>query len=350
MYYARHLYSTGKVKMPRTRPFSRLIASALVLVLALAAAACGGSSGSDEDTISLIGYSTPKEAYAKLTEAFKQTPDGDGVSFQQSFAASGEQSRAVASGLPADVVALSLQPDVDKLVEPKKVAADWNKDQYDGFVTRSVVVLAVRKGNPKGIRRWEDLTKDGVEVIEPNPFTSGGARWNVMAAYGSQTVQGKSDEEAQQFLEDLFDNVTVQDKSARDSLQTFGSGKGDVLLAYENEAIAAQKKGVELEYVIPDQTILIENPIAITEEGKDNEKAAKFLEFLRSEAGQKIFVDEGYRPVLDSANDPRKFPTPKQLFEIDEFGGWGPVNDKFFDPDKGVMAQINKAKGVSTGG
>ena len=197
MYYAPHLYSTGKVKMPRTRSLYRLIASALVVVLALAAAACGGSSGSDDVRVSLIGYSTPKEAYAKLTEAFKQTPDGDGVSFQQSFAASGEQSRAVASGLPADIVALSLQPDVDKLVEPKKVAADWNKDQYDGFVTRSVVVLAVRKGNPKGIKAWEDLTRDGVEVIEPNPFTSGGARWNVMAAYGSQTVQGKSDEEAQ---------------------------------------------------------------------------------------------------------------------------------------------------------
>ena len=330
---------------------NRLIASALVLVLALVAAACGGSSGDGDDTVSLIAYSTPKEAYAKLTEEFKKTARRRGHDASSSHSrASGEQSRAVASGLPADIVALSLQPDVDKLVEPKKVAADWNKDQYDGFVTNSVVVLAVRKGNPKNIKRWEDLTKDGVEVIEPNPFTSGGARWNVMAAYGSQTVQGKSDAEAQQFLKDLFDNVTVQDKSARDSLQTFGSGKGDVLLAYENEAIAAQKKGVELEYVIPDQTILIENPIAVTEEGKDKERATKFLEFLRSEAGQKIFVEEGYRPVLESVNDPQKFPQPKQLFEIDEFGGWGPVNEKFFDPDKGVMAEINKEKGVSTGG
>jgi sulfate/thiosulfate transport system substrate-binding protein len=324
------------------------LATAL-LAMALVAAACGGGGGSG-DKVSLIAYSTPKEAYAKLTAAFKQTPEGDGVEFSQSFAASGEQSRAVAGGLPADVVALSLQPDVDKLVEPKKVAADWNNDRYDGFVTRSVVVLAVRKGNPKNIRRWEDLTKDGIEVIEPNPFTSGGARWNVMAAYGSQTAQGKSDPEAEQFLKDLFDNVTVQDKSARDSLQTFGSGKGDVLLAYENEAIAAQKKGVELDYVIPDQTILIENPIAVTEEGRGNAKAAAFLEFLRSEAGQKIFVEEGYRPVLESVNDPRRFPEPKQLFEIDEFGGWEAVNEKFFDPDKGVMAEINKAKGEETGG
>ena len=341
-------YSTGKVKMVTRTPIRPLLAAA-ALALVLVAAGCGGT-GDSGDRVSLIAYSTPKEAYAKLTEAFKKTPQGEGVEFDQSFAASGEQSRAVASGLPADVVALSLQPDVDKLVEPGKVAAGWNRDAYDGFVTRSVVVLAVRKGNPKGIRRWEDLTKDGIEVIEPNPFTSGGARWNVMAAYGSQTAQGRSDQEAQQFLKDLFDNVTVQDKSARDSLQTFGSGKGDVLLAYENEAIAAQRKGVELDYVIPDQTILIENPIAVTEDGSDNENATAFLEFLRSEAGQRIFAAEGYRPVLESVNDEKRFPDPKQLFEIDEFGGWEAVNDKFFDPDKGVMAEINKAKGVSTGG
>ena len=335
--------------MPSTRSFPRLPAAAPVLVLALVVAACGGSSSSG-DKVSLVAYSTPKEAYAKLTEAFKRTPGGEGVTFQQSFAASGEQSRSVASGLPADIVALSLQPDVDKLVEPKKVPADWNTDEHKGFVTNSVVVLAVRKGNPKNIRRWEDLTRDGIEVIEPNPFTSGGARWNIMAAYGSQTRQGKSEAEAEQFLEDLFDNVTVQDKSARDSLQTFGSGKGDVLLAYENEAIAAQRKGVELDYVIPDQTILIQNPIAVTEEGKKNEKVPAFLEFLRSEAGQRIFAEEGYRPVLESVNDPQKFPEPKQLFTIEDVGGWSEVNDKFFDPDKGVMAEINKAKGEETGG
>ncbi|HEX8745324.1 MAG TPA: sulfate ABC transporter substrate-binding protein [Thermoleophilaceae bacterium] len=335
--------------MTRTPTASRLLAAALVLVLALVASGCGGSSGSG-DSIALVAYSTPKEAYARLTEEFEQTPAGDGVSFEQSFAASGEQSRSVASGLPADVVALSLQPDVDKLVEPRKVAADWNRDRFKGFVTRSVVVLAVRKGNPKGIRGWEDLTRDGVEVIEPNPFTSGGARWNVMAAYGSQTAQGKSGAEARQFLEDLFDNVTVQDKSARDSLQTFGSGKGDVLLAYENEAIAAQRKGVELDYVIPDQTILIENPIAVTEAGRRKEAATRFLDFLRSEAGQRIFVEEGYRPVLESVNDPKRFPEPERLFTIEDLGGWKAVNDEFFDPDEGVMAEINKAKGVSTGG
>jgi sulfate/thiosulfate-binding protein len=319
----------------------------MILAL-LVTAGCGSSDSGDK--ISLIAYSTPKEAYAKQIAAFQATPEGKDVKFDQSYGASGDQSRSVAAGLPADIVALSLAPDVDKLVEPKKVAADWGSAPHDGFITNSVVVLAVRKGNPKGIRGWEDVVKPGVDVIEPNPFTSGGARWNVMAAYGSQIAQGKSEAEGQDFLKKLFENVTVQDKSARDSLQTFGAGKGDVLLAYENEAIAAKKKGVELDYVIPDQTILIENPIALTEDGQKNGKAKAFLDFLRSPAGQKIYAEEGYRPVVASAAAGQDFPAPKVLFKIDKFGGWKAVNDRFFDPDKGVVAGIEKDKGVSTGG
>jgi sulfate transport system substrate-binding protein len=334
---------------PKSRSPLRAAALALVSLALLAAAGCGGSSDSDK-TVSLVAYSTPKEAYAKLVAAFQRTPAGKGVRFEQSFGASGDQSRAVAAGLPADVVALSLAPDVDKLVDAKKVASGWEAGPQKGFVTNSVVVLAVRKGNPKGIRGWEDVVKPGVDVIEPNPFTSGGARWNVMAAYGSQIAQGRSEAEATDFLKKLFDNVTVQDKSARDSLQTFSSGKGDVLLAYENEAIAAKKKGVELDYVIPDQTILIQNPIALTTDGQKNEKAKAFLDFVRSPAGQRIFASEGYRPVLASESDPQRFPKPKQLFQIDRFGGWGTVKDRFFDPDKGIVAAIEKAKGVSTGG
>ena len=185
------------------------------------------------------------------------------MSFDQSYGASGDQSRAVASGLPADIVALSLAPDVDKLVEPGLVDANWADTPTDGFVTNSVVVFAVRKGNPKNIKTWDDIVKEGVEVITPNPFTSGGAKWNLMAAYGSQTAQGKSEEEALQFLHDVLANTPVQDKSAREALQTFAGGKGDVLLAYENEAITAQKAGIELDYVVPDQTILIQNPAAV---------------------------------------------------------------------------------------
>jgi sulfate/thiosulfate transport system substrate-binding protein len=323
-----------------------VVAAALA---AVALAACGGSS-SGGGSLSLVAYSTPKEAYAQLIPAFQKTADGKGATFTQSYGASGDQSRAVDNGLKADVVAFSLEPDVRRLVDSGIVDASWNANATKGMVTDSVVVLAVRKGNPKGIKTWEDLTKPGVQVLTPNPFTSGGARWNVMAAYGSQIEQGKSDQQAQDFLGALFKNVVVQDKAARDALQTFASGKGDVLLAYENEAIAAQKKGIDLDYVIPDQTILIENPIAVTKRAGDPKKAKAFVDFVESPAGQKIFAENGYRPVDKSLLDTKKFPTPKQLFDITKFGGWDTVSDKFFDPSKGVMAAIEEKLGVSTGG
>jgi sulfate transport system substrate-binding protein len=216
------------------------------------------------------------------------------------------------------------------------------------MVTNSVVVFAVRKGNPKNIKTWDDLVKPGVQVIEPNPFASGGARWNVMAAYGGQLEQGKSDAQATDYLNKLFHNVPVQDKSARDAMTTFTSGKGDVLLAYENEAIAAKQAGQDIDYVVPDQTILIQNPIAVTSTSKDSTKAKAFISFLRSKQGQEIFQSKGYRPVDQSLVDKSKFPTPANLFTIDKLGGWSSVNDKFFDPDNGVVAKIEKSLGVST--
>jgi sulfate transport system substrate-binding protein len=248
--------------------------------------------------------------------------------------------------LKADVVALSLAPDVDKLVKANKVDADWSKAKYDGFVTNSVVVFAVRKGNPKNIKTWDDVAKDGVEVITPNPFTSGGAKWNIMAAYGSQLEQGKSEQQATEFLGQVLKNTPVQDKSAREALQTFIGGKGDVLLAYENEAITAQQKGEDVDYVIPDQTILIQNPIAVTIGASD--KAQPFVDFAQSNEAQKIFAEKGYRSVNESLVDKAKYPTPPGLFEITKFGGWSAVNDKFFDPDKGVVAKIEQDLGVST--
>jgi sulfate/thiosulfate-binding protein len=320
----------------------------LMLLLSLSLAACGGSSDSSGSggTLNLVAYSTPQEAYEEVIPAFKQTDDGKDIGFKQSYGASGDQTRAVLAGLKADVVALSLAPDMDKLVEAKKVAADWNKDEYDGFVTNSVVVLATRKGNPKNIKTWDDLTKDGVEVITPNPFTSGGAKWNIMAAYGAQLKAGKSEQEAKQYLKDLFDNVPVQDKSAREALQTFIGGKGDVLIAYENEAITAQQKGEEVDYTTPEGTILIQNPIAATIGAPA--LAAKFVEFARSDDAQKIFGEKGYRSVNKDLVDESKYPTPKNLFTIDDLGGWPAVNKEFFDPENSVMASINKDQGFPT--
>src|SRR4051794_1155488 len=331
----------------RTTPITRLLLAAAALVaLTAIVAGCGGSASGDSKKLSLVAYSTPKEAYADLIPAFNKTPDGKGITFTQSYAASGDQSRAVDGGLPADVVEFSLEPDVTRLVDSKLVDPSWNQNQYKGMVTDSVVVLTVRKGNPKHITKWEDLVKPGVSVITPNPFTSGGARWNVMAAYGSQISQGKSDTEAVDFLKRLFDNVAVQDKSARDSLATFTGGKGDVLISYENEAIAAQQAGEDVDYTIPDQTILIENPIATTKDAGDKAKA--FVKYLYTPEAQGIFASKGYRPVVKSAPGADKFPTPKQLFTIQKFGGWDTVTDKFFDEDKGIVAGIEKDLGVST--
>jgi sulfate/thiosulfate-binding protein len=251
----------------------------------------------------------------------------------------------VESGLAADVVAFSLAPDVDRLVEADLVDANWADDEYGGMVTSSVVVFAVRKNNPKGIETWDDLVKDGVEVIEPNPFTSGGARWNVMAAYGAQLKQGKSHEQAVEYVRELFKHVSVQDKSARESLQTFTGGKGDVLLAYENEAILAKEKGEELDYVVPQQTILIENPVAVTTDSP--EQAAAFLDYIRSPEAQRVFGKAGYRPVNESLADEFQFPMPTDLFTIKDIGGWDEVQKRFFDREDGIMAGIQRDVGAA---
>ncbi len=336
---------------------SRTPLLALAALVALVVAGCGGSS-SDEGSggggdgsggkLTLVAYSTPEEAYRELIPAFNKTPEGKGVSFDQSYASSGEQSRAVEGGLPADVVEFSLEPDITRLVDAGLVDKSWNQNEYKGMVTDSVVVFMVRKGNPKNIKSWDDLVTGEVEVIEPNPFTSGGAKWNIMAAYGAQLEQGKTPEQAKEYLSTLFDNVPVLDKSARESLQTFSSGKGDVLLGYENEAILAQQEGEELDYIVPDETLLIENPIAVVNESKDPELAQKFVDFLYTPEAQEIFASKGYRPVVEGTAGADEYPTPSKLFEITKFGGWGKVNDEFFDPEGSVVADIFQSQGKST--
>src|SRR3954447_3639556 len=330
----------------RTRPTMLLLAAALLALLV--AAGCGKAGSKGTDKLTLAAYSTPKEAYAEILPAFEKTTAGSGTSFDQSYGASGEQERAVEGGLPADVVALSLEPDVTKLVKAGLVDTGWNRDRYHGFVTDSIVVFEVRKGNPKHIRTWDDLVKPGVDVISPNPFTSGGAKWNISAAYGAQLAQGRSPAQALDYLTKLFKNVSVLDKSAREAGQTFSSGKGDVLIAYENEAITAQQKGEDVDYVIPDQTILIQNPAAVVSKAKNPTGAKAFVDYLRTDAAQKIYAKHGYRSVKPSLVDKSKFPTPSGLFEITKFGGWSKVNDAFFDPSKGKIAKLFQSQGKST--
>src|SRR5262249_27517329 len=271
----------------------------------------------------------------------------------QSYGASGDQTRAIIAGLKADVVELSLAPDMDQLVKAGIVNANWNKQSYKGMVTNSVVVFVVRPGNPKHIKSWNDPLRPGIQVVTQNPFSSGGARWNVMAAYGSWRKQGKTDKQAQQNLQKLFKNVVVQDKSARDSVNTFLSGKGDVLLSYENEALGAQKKGQNLPFVIPKTTILVENPIAVTKTSGNAAKANQFLRFLRTPAAQQVFADWGYRPVVPKvlAANRKRFPVRPGQFTIAEvgLGGWDRVQKRFFDPNTGVMAKIERQGGGVTG-
>jgi sulfate transport system substrate-binding protein len=327
---------------------------ALVLLPVLALAGCGGgedASGASGGggTLSLVAYSTPREAYEEIVPAFQETPAGAGIDFEESYAASGEQRRAVEEGLPADVVHLSLEPDVTALVDAGLIDSDWNQNEYNGIPTNSVVVFAVRPGNPKDIQTWDDLLGEGVEVITPNPFTSGGAQWNIMAAYGAQLEQGASDEEAIAYLRELFlEHVPVQDKSAREALQTFAGGKGDVMLAYENEAIFAQQAGEELEYVVPEETILIENPAAIVNASESPEAAQAFLDYLYTPEAQAVFASKGYRPVVEGVETEFDSSGPPGLFTIADVGGWPDVRERFFDREESIFLDIENELGVPT--
>ena len=321
----------------------RRISAVVVVTLALPAFAAGATK---DVKLALVAYSTPKDAYSKVIPAFQSTAAGKGVSFSQSYGASGEQARAVVQGLPADVVDLSLAPDVSTLVRAHIVSSNWDKNAHHGIVTRSVVVFIVRSGNPKHIRTWSDLLKSGVQVVTPNTFTSGGARWNVMAAYGGALRARKTPKQAIDYLTQLFKkHVVAQPSSASEALQTFLSGKGDVLLSYENEAILAKNKGQSVNWVAPKATILIENPVAVTSTTKHAAEARAFVKFLYTPQAQSLFAETGYRPVLKSVQRKFQFTSPRQLFAIGYVGGWTTAQKKFFDPNNSVMATIERSLG-----
>ena len=316
-----------------------LSASALMLGALPAGAQSGGS-------VSLVAYSTPKPAYSVLATDFAKTKAGAGVVVSPSFGPSGTQATSVVDGLPADLVNFSLEPDIAKLVKAGLVSSAWNKGKTKGMVTNSIVSFVVRPGNPKHITTWADLVKSGVGVITPNVFSSGSAKWNIMAAYGAQLALGKTPAQAQQYLSKLLHNAVAQPSSASAALQTFLSGQGDVLLDYEDDALYAKSKGEPVTIVTPPQTILIQNPIAVTKTASPAAKA--FLAYLISPAGQTVWGQQGYRPVLPSVAAKFKFPKPKTLFTIDHLGGWTKVNKSFFDPQTGVVAKVEQSLGVST--
>jgi sulfate transport system substrate-binding protein len=331
-----------------------LLPLAAVALIALVAG-CGGDSGgsatadSGGGSLDVVGYSTPESVYEEALEpGFTATSAGAGVSFSNSFGASGDQSRAVEAGQPASVVHFSQAGDMERLVEAGIVSKSWEEQPYNGIAENSVVVIVTRKGNPDGIHSFQDILDKDVQVITPTPFSSGSARWNIMAVYGSELHAGKSPSQGLHGVTPLLEKSPVQPGSGRAALAAFTQGEGDVLLSYENEAIKAQEEGEDVDYVVPPSTLLIETPIAAT---KDAPPAAQaFLDFIWSDAGQRLGAENGYRPVNPKLVDPQEFPTPKDLFKIAEFGGWKQVNDEFFDDESGKVAAIEKDLGVSTSG
>ena len=331
------------------------VAVAASVVGAMALSGCGGSSSgsaSEADSLSLVGFSILEQANKQVVADFQKTADGKGVTFQQSYGASGDQSRAVEGGQKADVVHFSLEPDMKRLVDSKQVAADWKDTPTKGILTQSVVVMVVRKGNPENIKGWEDLVKPGVEVITPNPSSSGSAKWNILAAFGHTLATGGSEADASAYLKKLFGNVGALPGSARDATTSFTSGTGDVLLSYENEAILARQSGADFDYVVPDESLLIENPGAVTADAKP--AAAKFISYLTGKEAQTDYAEQGFRPLdpsidieVEGANDPSEpFPAPKTLLTIDkDFDGWDKANTKFFDEDKGLVTKIQAETG-----
>jgi len=334
---------------------------ALLAVTALVMGACGG----DDDTgsggdgggasvdLSLVGFAVPKAGHDLAQAAFAETPAGEGVSWTTSYGASGDQSRAVVSGLDADVVHFSLEGDVTRLVDEGLVAEDWNRGEKEGIITDSVVVLVVRKGNPKDIQGWDDIVQPGIGIVTPNPGSSGSARWNILAAWGHVIANGGSEDDAKAFLTQFFENAVALPGSGRDATTAFTGGTGDVLISYENEAILARQNGEDFDYIVPDETLLIENPAAVLKDA--DPKATAYLDFVLSEAGQKEFAKVGFRSVIDGldpgevegVNDPSDpFPdVPKLLTIADDFGGWSDASDKFFDEDAGIVTLIQQETG-----
>ena len=331
--------------------------AAIVLALTIAAGAAASSTASAASrgtNLSLVGYSTPKAVLGKIIQAWQKTPEGGDATFSQSFGASTDQARAVANGLKADLVFLSTGDDVNLLVDAGLVDSKWNRQSYNGIAADTVVVFAVRNGNPKHIKSWNDLIKPGVQVVTPNPFSSGSAKWNILAAYGAQRRLGKTDRQATNYVQKLFSHVVSQDTSGRNATNTFLAGRGDVLITYESEAINSRLNGQDIQYVIPRQSMLIELPIAVVKSSSNKDKANQFIRFVKGDTAQDLFAQYGFRPV-DQKVAKRyadKYPARPGIFKVDDkiIGGWRKADKVWFDPNKGRMVTIERAVGGPSSG
>jgi len=341
----------GPMEYLRLLPRARLYLWALfILVSLLGTQGCkrhdSSSSSPAASSIVLGAYTTPREAYGKsILPAFRQNwqkKAGQAISFRESYLGSGAQARAIVGGFEADVAALSLEPDVEKLRKAGLIKHDWKAGNYGGMVTRSVVVIGVRTGNPKNIRDWQDLARPEVQVLTPNVRTSGGAMWNVLAIYGAAlrghagTPTGDADA-ATALLASILANVKIMDRGARDSMLTFERGVGDAIITYENEILVGRSEGKNYDYVTPKSTILIENPVALIDVNVQKhgvtEAAQAFVDFLVTPEAQRFYAKYGLRPVVDSIAEEVKgqFASLSDLFTIRDLGGWTEAQRLLFD-------------------
>lgn len=338
---------------------------ALLVFMIAAATACNAGSGSNAAegeggrvTLILGAYTTPREAYGKaILPAFREhwkRQTGQDVEFRESYQGSGAQSRAIVGGFEADVAALSLEADVDKIAEAGLITHDWRSGPHGGMVSNSIAVIAVRSGNPKGIRDWSDLARPGLDVLTPDPKTSGGAQWNINALYGAALrghvdgVPADDPDAAEEFLSRVFRNVRIMDKGARESITNFERGVGDAALTYENEVIVARMQGREYDYLIPTSTILIQNPVALIDRNVDahgvREVAEAFVEFLHGPVAQRAYAEYGLRSVDESVAEETaaEYPAVEDLWKIDDLGGWDRVATEIYG-DEGRFTRAFEA-------
>jgi sulfate transport system substrate-binding protein len=343
------------MKIPKPTITTNLRRAGVLAVSAALLAACGGGSsdvagGSDapkaDTTLTLVAYAVPEPGWSKIIPAFAATAEGKGVAVTTSYGASGDQSRGVADGKPADLVNFSVEPDVTRLVKKDLVAKDWNADATKGVPFGSVVSLVVRKGNPKNIKDWDDLLQPGVEVVTPSPLSSGSAKWNLLAPYAFKSDGGKNAQAGLDYITKLVsEHVKTRPGSGREATDVFLQGTGDVLISYENEAINAERAGKDVEHINPPQTFKIENPVAVVTSTTHLQQATALKNFLYTPEGQKLWAEAGFRPVdpavaKDFASD---FPTPAKLWTIADLGGWSVVDPALFDKDNGSITKIYKA-------
>lgn len=332
----------------------RLRRGAAFAAVATVLAGCGGgasdvvgesgSSGADT-TLTLVAYAVPEPGWSKVIPAFAATEEGKGVEVATSYGASGDQSRGVAEGKPADIVNFSVEPDVTRLVKAGKIAEDWNADVTKGVPFGSVVTFVVRKGNPKNIRDWDDLLKPGVEVVSPSPLSSGSAKWNLLAPYAAKSDGGKNPQAGLDYVTRLVnDHIKVRPGSGREASDVFLQGTGDVLLSYENEAIFIERQGKPVEHINPPQTFKIENPVAVVKTSQHLDKANAFKNFQYTQPAQRLWAQAGFRPVDPAviAEFAKDFPVPAKLWTIADLGGWTSVDASLFDKDNGTITKLFK--------